>query len=95
MRVVFSRYIDDLDGRRNPTFSSVMINCMPSNVWVCYLICTHVLTSIILVNGKDGQDLFSSTANMKKLFAKEENVRGNRCTNLLTKKSVLTRYSIS
>ena len=57
---------------------------MPSFVWVCYLICTHVLTSIIVVNGKDGQDLFSSTANMKKLFAKEENVRGNRCTNLLT-----------
>ena len=69
----------------SPTFTSVMKDCMFGKVWVCYLISIHVLASFILVNGKDGMDLFSSTANMKQLFAREENIRGKRHINLLTR----------
>ena len=62
-----------------------MKDCMFGKVWVCYLISIHVLASFILVNGKDGMDLFSSTANMKQLFAREENIRGKGRMNLLTR----------
>ena len=38
---------------------------------------TSYLTHILVVNGDDGKDLFSSTDDMKKLFSKEVQISGN------------------
>ena len=35
------------------------------------------LTHILVINGDDGKDLFSSTDDMKKLFSKEVQISGN------------------